>query len=94
VALARDGRRRDPADVAEQLTVFWRPGCPFCMRLRARLAIGRVPYEARNIHEDPAAAAEVRSVNGGDELVPTARIGADRYLSNPSYRELRAALRG
>jgi mycoredoxin len=80
--------------VAEQLTVFWRPGCPFCLRLRARLAMGRVPYEARNVHEDPAAAAEVRSVNGGDELVPTVRIGTGRYLSNPSYREVVTALRG
>ncbi len=80
--------------MAEELTVFWRPGCPYCVRLRTRLALGRVPYEARDVHQDPEAAAEVRAVNGGDELVPTVRIGADRYLSNPSYRQVRAALAG
>jgi mycoredoxin len=78
----------------ERLVVYWRPGCPYCARLRARLWAGRVPYTAVNIHEDPAAAAVVREHNGGDELVPTVRLGGDRWFSNPSWRDLRAALAG
>jgi mycoredoxin len=76
----------------DRLVVYWRPGCPYCARLRTRLKFGRVPYTAVNIHEDPAAAAVVREHNGGDELVPTVRLDGDRWLSNPSYRDLRTAM--
>ncbi len=40
-----------------------------------------------NIWEDAAGAAFVRSVTGGDETVPTVRIGT-RSVVNPSPREL------
>jgi mycoredoxin len=78
--------------MSETLTLYWRPGCPYSARLKVRLRLGRIPFDAVNIWADPDAAAVVRSVNDGDELVPTVRIGADRYLSNPSYREVCAAL--
>jgi glutaredoxin-like protein len=78
--------------MTEPMTLYWRPGCPFCATLRARLRLGRVPYEAVNIWDDEEGAAIVRSVNHGDELVPTVRVG-ERFLSNPSYREVRVALR-
>jgi mycoredoxin len=71
--------------------MYTRPGCPYSMRLRARLRLARIPYTAVNIWEDPEAAAVVRSVNNGDELVPTVRIG-DTFLSNPSLRDVRDAL--
>ncbi len=75
----------------QTLTVYWRPGCPYSMRLKARLRLARIPFHPVNIWDDPDAAAVVRSVNHGDELVPTVRIGADRHLGNPSFRELRSA---
>ena len=78
----------------ERLVVYWRPGCPYCARLRTRLKLGRVPYTAVNIHEDPRAAALVREHNDGDELVPTVRLDGDRWMSNPSYRDLRTAMAG
>ena len=71
--------------------MYTRPGCPFSMRLRAKLRLARIPYTSVNIWEDADAAAVVRSVNNGDELVPTVRIG-DAFLSNPSLREVRDAL--
>jgi glutaredoxin len=77
--------------MSETLTLYWRPGCPYCLKLKARLRLGRVPFEAVNIWADPDAAGVVRAANNGDELVPTVGIG-DRYLSNPTYREVRAAL--
>jgi mycoredoxin len=43
--------------------------------------------EEINIWEDPDGAAFVRSVTGGDETVPTVRIGT-QSLVNPSPREL------
>lgn len=78
----------------DRLTVYWRPGCPHCARLRTRLALARVPHRSVDIHRDRRAAALVRAHNRGDELVPTVRIDGDRWSSNPSYREVRAALRG
>ena len=79
--------------MTETMTVFWRPGCPYSARLRARLRLSRIPFDAVNIWKDDEAAAIVRSVNSGDELVPTVRIG-ERFLSNPSFREVRAAIDG
>ena len=78
----------------ERLVVYCRPGCPYCVRLRTRLKLGRVPYTAVNIHEHPDAAALVREHNDGDELVPTIRLDGDRWMSNPSYRDLRTAMAG
>ncbi len=77
--------------MSETLTLYWRPGCPYCLKLKTRLRLGGIPFDPVNIWAAQDAAAVVRSVNGGDELVPTVRIG-DRYLSNPSYREVRTAL--
>jgi mycoredoxin len=79
--------------MTETMTLYWRPGCPYCARLTARLRLARIPFDRVNIREDGDAAAIVRSVNNGDELVPTVRIG-ERFMSNPSFREVRAALRG
>jgi len=74
-----------------ELIMYTRPGCPFSMKLRAKLRLARIPYTSVNIWEDAEAAAVVRSVNDGDELVPTVRI-RDTFLSNPSLREVRDAL--
>ena len=79
-----------PGD-APGLEVFWRPGCPFCLRLRATLAARGVRAEWRNIWEDPEALAIVRAANHGDETVPTVRLGGTT-LTNPSWRRLRGLL--
>jgi mycoredoxin len=70
-----------------QVTVYWRPGCAYCWRLRTKLKQAGVPVDEVNIWEDPDGAAFVRSVTGGNETVPTVRIG-ERSLVNPSPREL------
>lgn len=73
--------------------VYWRPGCPFCVKLKLGLRLTRTPHRLVNIHEDADAAAVVRAHNGGDELVPTVDVGG-RFLSNPSVSAVRAALAG
>jgi len=72
---------------ASPVTVFWRPGCPYCMHLRARLRRARIHVDEVDIWRDPAGAAFVRSVAGGNETVPTVRIG-DHALVNPSAGRL------
>lgn len=66
---------------------YWRPGCPFCMHLERALGAANVPMSKRNIWEEPAAAAFVRSVADGNETVPTVRIGAWSSV-NPSAEEV------
>ena len=76
----------------EQIDLYWRPGCGFCMLLRRRLdklGIARVEH---NIWEDEAAAAVVRSHANGNETVPTVVVGGTG-LVNPSAKRLVAALR-
>lgn len=72
--------------------VYWRPGCPYCMRLRA--ALGRDARRLRwvDIWTDPEAAAAVRAVAGGNETVPTV-VFPDRSYVNPEPSLIRARLR-
>lgn len=74
------------------VTVYWRPACPYCSRLRSRLRRAGVPLAEVNIWEDRDGAAFVRSVAGGNETVPTVRVG-DRTFVNPPPRSLIEAVR-
>jgi len=65
--------------------VYWRPGCGACGALRVVLAEAGVPAEWRNICEDPAGSAFVRSVAGGNETVPTLVIDGRAHVA-PSPR--------
>jgi mycoredoxin len=80
------------ASTSPTVTLFWRPGCPYCWRLRTKLKQAGVNVDEINIWEDPDGAAFVRSVTGGDETVPTVRIGT-RSLVNPSPRDLLEMIR-
>jgi len=72
--------------------IYWRPGCPYCMRLRRRL--GRDASRAHwvNIWTDPEGAAAVRAVTGGDETVPTVVAGTESFV-NPDPARMRELLR-
>lgn len=72
--------------------VYWRPGCPYCLRLRVRLGrdAGRASWV--NIWRDPAGAAAVRAIAGGDETVPSVVLGAQSFV-NPDPGWLRDRLR-
>jgi len=57
------------------IQVSWRPGCPFCARLRGELARAGVATTERDIWSDPDAASRVRAAAGGHETVPTVVVG-------------------
>lgn len=76
-----------------EVTVYWRPGCPFCQRLRFSLAVRRLRPRMVNIWEDPDAAAFVRSVADGNETVPTVVIDGVAHV-NPPPKMVRDAVRG
>lgn len=77
---------------APGVTVYWRPGCPFCSRLRRGLRRAGLPVHEVNIWEDSSAAAAVRALAGGNETVPTVVIG-ETSLVNPSAATVLAAAR-
>jgi glutaredoxin-like protein len=81
-----------PPLVDHKVTVYWRPGCVFCLRLRLVLRWHRLSVRQVNIWEDPDAAAFVRSVAGGNETVPTVVIDGHPIV-NPAPSQVVAALR-
>src|SRR6266567_4567727 len=75
-----------------RITLYWRPGCVFCRRLRFVLWWHHLSVRQVNIWRDPDAAAFVRSVAGGNETVPTVVIDG-RPMVNPAPRQVIAAVR-
>lgn len=75
------------------VVVYWRPGCPYCERLRHRIGKDRgATVTWVDIWRDPEAAAFVRSVNDGDETVPTVVVDGTPY-SNPEPSEVLGLMR-
>ncbi|MFZ2501262.1 MAG: glutaredoxin domain-containing protein [Nocardioides sp.] len=73
------------------VVVYWRPGCPFCMILRTAVSADADKAAWVNIWDDPDAAAYVRSVNDGNETVPTVVIDGAPH-TNPAPGLVAAAL--
>lgn len=73
--------------------IYWRAGCTFCIRLR--LLLGRHGRRAVwvNVARDADASARVRSVNEGNETVPTVFVD-DEPHTNPSPAWVRQRLAG
>lgn len=65
------------------VVLYWRPLCPYCMKLRLSLFLTRLPHTKVNIWKDREAAAFVRSVADGNETVPTVTV-AGHAMVNPS----------
>jgi glutaredoxin len=74
-------------------TVYFKPGCPFGVRLRTALTLHRVPHRSVRFRDDDEGAAHVREVNDGNEISPTVHV-AGRWLTNPGWREVRDAITG
>jgi mycoredoxin len=66
-----------------QITVYWRPGCPYCGSLRRGLRRAGLATGEVDIWVHPEAAAFVREHARGNETVPTVDI-AGTVLVNPS----------
>ena len=77
------------ADAPTPITVYSRPGCPFCSSLRTGLRRADVDFHEVNIWDDPRAAAFVRSVANGNETVPTVTVG-EVSVVNPSAQQVMA----
>ncbi|MEV7012300.1 glutaredoxin domain-containing protein [Streptosporangium sp. NPDC051022] len=87
---AAEARERSAHD--GRPVVYWRPGCRYCLRLRIRLGRDARRVYWVDIWSDPAGAAEVRAVTGGDETVPTVVLDGQSFV-NPEPGWLRQRLR-
>ncbi|MGO0574959.1 glutaredoxin domain-containing protein [Ornithinimicrobium panacihumi] len=58
-------------DPRKDVVIYWRPGCGYCARLKSTLGDAGKDATWINIWQDEEAAAFVRSVNEGNEVVPT-----------------------
>ena len=76
-----------PAAPSPSVTVYWRPGCPYCGSLRRGLRRAGVATEEIDIWSDPEARAFVRAHADGTETVPTVDVGGT-VLVNPSARRV------
>ena len=81
----------DEEAAVEAPVVYFKPGCPFGIRLRAALTLHGVPHRSVRFRDDEEGAARVREVNDGNEMSPTVQV-AGRWLTNPGWREVRDAL--
>ena len=67
--------------------LYYKPGCPFGIRLRLSLRLHRAAFHAVRFRDDEEGAALVRAVNHGNEISPTVRVN-DKWLTNPYWREV------
>lgn len=82
-------------DPRRAVVVYWRPGCGYCARLKSRLGSLRERATWVNIWADDEAAAYLRSVNDGDETVPTVVIdGIPQTNPDPEVVRERLAATG
>jgi glutaredoxin len=86
-----DEQARVSSELDGRPIVYWRPGCPYCIRLRARLGRDARRLLWVDIWADPEGAASVREVTGGDETVPTV-IAGERSFVNPGVDVVRGLL--
>ena len=70
-------------------TTVW---CGYCQRLKAQMGREGIAFEEIDIEADPAAAAYVESVNGGNQTVPTLLFDDGTALTNPSIGDVKAKL--
>lgn len=75
------------------VTIYWRPACPFCTRLERALGADGTRATWRNIWEDDEAREFVAMVNDGNEVVPTVVIDG-RPHTNPDPALVKKALVG
>lgn len=69
-------------------TLYSTTWCPFCKRLVSDLDKADIPYRNVDVDEDAEAGELVKSLNGGNRVVPTLVFADGSSMTNPSIREV------
>jgi mycoredoxin len=75
-----------------ELVMYSTVWCGYCKRLKIAMKASGIPFVEVDIEHDPAAAEFVRSVNGGNQTVPTVKFPDGTALTNPSIADVKAKL--
>ena len=57
--------------MTKKVTIYTKPGCPFCMAVKADLKFKGVAYTEYNVKADAQRLEEMLQLNGGQRKVPT-----------------------
>jgi mycoredoxin len=68
---------------ATDVTMYSTVWCGYCQRLKAQMAREGITFTEIDIEADPAAAALVESLNGGNQTVPTVVFPDGSAVTNP-----------
>ena len=71
----------------DQPVLYYKPGCPFGIRLRTAMTLRGIPHTSVRFRDDEEGAAQVRAVTGGHELSPTVHVNG-QWLANPRWYEV------
>lgn len=74
------------------VTIYSTPWCGYCQRLKAQMGREGIEFVEVDIEQDPAAAALVEGVNGGNQTVPTLVYADGSAETNPSIGQVKARL--
>ncbi|MET9499176.1 mycoredoxin [Streptomyces sp. NPDC006552] len=78
------------------VTMYSTTWCGYCQRLKKQMAREGIEYTEINIEHDPASAAFVEKVNGGNQTVPTVQVvsasGSESVMTNPSLAQVKQAM--
>ena len=77
---------------AGSITMFSTTWCGYCHRLKTQLKSAGIGWTEIDIEQQPDAAALVAAINGGDQIVPTVVYPNGTTATNPSLRDVQAAL--
>ena len=76
----------------DTIIVYGHPTCPNLGPVKGLLTQSKVKFEYIDIHQDSAAAARVRTINHGNESVPTLVFPDGSTLTEPTVGELQSKL--
>ncbi len=74
------------------LTIYSTVWCGYCQRLKAQMTREGISFTEIDIEVDPAAAAIVEAVNGGNQTVPTLVFADGTALTNPPIGQVKEHL--
>lgn len=77
----------------DAIIVYGHPTCPNLGPVKGLLTQSKVKFEYIDIHQDSVAAAHVRTINNGNESVPTLVFPDGSTLTEPTVGELQSKLK-
>lgn len=77
----------------DTIILYGHPTCPNMGPIKGLLTQSKVRFEYIDIHQDGAAAARVRTINHGNESVPTLVFPDGSTLTEPTVGELQLKLK-